>query len=76
MLGNNVAKALRSLNDLGPTLEELVEEMRVLRALIEEMRAMRDELGDVKQALHRTTDRLDHANELAEDVLRETDGAS
>lgn len=76
MLGNNVTKALRSLNDLGPTLEELVEEMRVLRELIDEMRAMRDELGDVKQALHATTDRLDRANELAQDVLRETEDAS
>lgn len=76
MLGDNVTKALRSLNDLGPTLEELVEEMRVLRELIDEMRAMRDELGDVKEALHRTTDRLDRANELAGDVLHGTEDAS
>lgn len=74
MLGDNVVKALRSLNDLGPTLEDLVDEMRVLRELIDEMRAMRDELGQVEKALRDTTDRLDRANDLAEDVLRQTDG--
>lgn len=76
MLGDNVVKALRNINELGPTLEALVEEMRVLRELIDEMRSMRDELGQVSRALHETTDRLERASELAEDVLRQTDGAA
>lgn len=76
MLGDKVTKALRSINDLGPVLEDLVDEMRVLRELIDEMRTMRDQLGEVTLALHETRDRLDRTNELAEDVLRRADGAT
>lgn len=76
MLGDNVVKALRNINELGPTLEALVEEMRVLRELIEEMRAMRDEMGEVTLALHETRDRLDRTNELAEDALQHADGTT
>lgn len=71
MLGDNVTKALRNLNELGPTLEDLVEEMRVLRELIDEMRGMREDLGDVRRALGETTERLDRANELAAEVLEQ-----
>lgn len=71
MLGDNVVKALRNINELGPTLEALVEEMKVLRELIDEMQAMRGDLGEVRQALEDTTARLDRANDLAEQVLAE-----
>lgn len=75
MLGDQVISALRNINELGPTLEALVEEMRVLRELIEEMRLTRDQLSEVTDALRDTTGRLDRANELAEAAVEQAEGA-